>query len=327
MSTLTPKKQKNLIKRCIILTNTHIKNDINIFMKTPTHWLQLHFSVPQNQVDELVDALEASGSLAIDLASATSEEILEPLPETTPLWRETSVTALFLATTDINNVIAQLQPMLSFALPKPVITKLEEQNWILSMQRDFVPMHFGNNLWVYASWNEPPTDPAATTILLDPGMAFGTGTHPTTALCLEWLAQHPLQQQSVIDYGCGSGILAIAAAKLGAQRVWATDIDAQALQATMNNADSNQVTKQLTITSPDTPPSWLADIIIANIILRPLIDLAPTFAQRLKPQGLVVFSGVLERQIAELTQAYQSHFEIIKQTIKEGWGCITARKL
>jgi len=295
-------------------------------MTPNTTWIQLKFLIASHQVDALTEALETVGSLAIDLSSANTEEIIEPPPHTMPLWEETIVTGLFTADTDTMSTIAQLSQILPFALPKLTITTLVEENWVQNMQRDFQPMCFGKNLWIYSSWNQPPTHPDATTILLDPGLAFGTGTHATTALCLKWLAENPPSNLNVIDYGCGSGILAVAAAKLGATKVWATDIDQQALQATFNNAENNKVIQKIMITQPDNQPSWQADLIIANIVLRPLTELSTTFVGLLKTGGLVVLSGILESQVGELVSVYQHSFTIMESTIKEGWACIIARK-
>lgn len=289
-------------------------------------WIQLHTALPEHQIDEFSEALEESGCIAIDLASATEEEIIEPTPQTTPLWQKTAITALFPADTDMLKVIALLHQLLSFPLPEFKINTLAEQNWLQNLQREFVPMQFGDQLWIHSSWNQPPPNPEITAVLLDPGLAFGTGTHPTTALCLDWLAHHSLKDENIIDYGCGSGILAVAAIKLGAKQAWATDIDLQALQATQHNAENNHVAAQIMISLPEQPPTWPADIIVSNIILRPLIELIPTFLQLLKPNGLVVLSGVLERQLEELKEAYQKYFEIIAFNIKDDWACLVARK-
>lgn len=296
-------------------------------MTMPMTWLQLHTILAENQIDEFSEALEESGCLSIDLASATEEEIIEPTPQTTPLWGKTAITALFAADTDMLKVIASLHQLISFPMPDFTIDTLAEQNWLENLQREFTPMQFGENLWIHSSWNQPSPNPDAISVLLDPGLAFGTGTHPTTALCLGWLAENPPKDKTIIDYGCGSGILAVAAIKLGAKQAWATDIDPQALQATVHNATNNQVAEQLIVTLPDSPPSWQADIIISNIILRPLIELMPTFTNLLKPNGLVVLSGILERQLDDLITVYQNSFEILGYTINEDWACLVGRRL
>jgi ribosomal protein L11 methyltransferase len=185
-------------------------------------------------------------------------------------------------------------------------------------------MRFGANLWIVPSWTAAP-DAGAVNILLDPGLAFGTGTHPTTRLCLEWLDAHPTAGQQVIDYGCGSGILAIAAARLGAGHVWAVDNDPQALTATRDNAGRNEVTAHIDTALPAGLPACQADVLIANILAGPLIDLAPHFATLVRPAGAIVLSGILPEQAAQVLAAYRPWFDMALPSEHEGWvrleGC------
>jgi len=187
-------------------------------------------------------------------------------------------------------------------------------------------MHFGANLWVVPSWLTPP-EPDAANIILDPGMAFGTGTHATTAMCLEWLAAHPPRNLEVIDYGCGSGILAIAALKLGAAHALATDTDPQALTVSHENAERNQVTGRLALYLPDALPAQAsADVLLANILAGPLVQLAPRLTALVRPGGRLILSGLLASQVAEVETAYATHF-VFERRVHDGWAMLAAQKI
>ncbi|MCP5196223.1 MAG: 50S ribosomal protein L11 methyltransferase [Gammaproteobacteria bacterium] len=283
-------------------------------------WLQLSLEALDHTPEQLEDALLQAGALAVTLADAGDQPILEPAPGETPLWLHTCVTGLFDAQTDIEVVKRQLQCFLHTPiLPECRMNRLEERDWVRAWMEHFHPMRFGQRLWICPTAQTPP-DPTAINIRLDPGLAFGTGTHPTTALCLEWLDGADLYGKTLLDYGCGSGILAIAAAKLGAQRVWAVDIDPQALLASDDNADENSVEDRIELAVPDELPAMLSvDLLLANILAGVLVRLAPEFTRRVKPGGRLVLSGILE-QHADAVQAAFAHdflFEPTRQ--REDW--------
>ena len=237
----------------------------------------------RDEVDQLSNALDTTNALSVTLTDKHDDPILEPELGTTPLWPEVVVHALYAETHEAElarHVLSLRFPHLSYS-----IQTLPEKDWERVCMDDIKPQHFGNRLWICPSWLTPP-DPDAINLILDPGLAFGTGTHPTTSLCLTWLEQAPLlYQQTMIDYGCGSGVLALAALKLGALHVDAVDIDEQALLATQNNTRGNNILMdRLTIGFPETL-STPADLLIANILLTPLISLQNRFRQLLKNKG------------------------------------------
>jgi len=291
-------------------------------------WIQITTTVPEAQVAPLTDALMAVGALSVTQAEGGNEEIFEPELGTTPLWQQTRVTGLFPADVDGHAIIQQLCTLQADLTPEQYkIEILEDKDWVRAWMDQFQPMRFGQRLWIVPSWHAPP-EPDAVNLLLDPGMAFGTGTHPTTALCLRWLDAHPPVAQRVIDYGTGSGILAMAAARLGAAQVHATDIDPQALQAAAQNAARNQI--QLDIRpveafAANPPPA--AQLLIANILAGPLIKLAPTLAAHLHPGGQLVLSGLLENQAAELITTYAHHgIHLSVSDTQAGWALLSGRK-
>lgn len=265
-------------------------------------WLQLRASSPDPTA--LESALEEAGALAITWEDAGDSPVLEPAPGETPVWPDARLTALFDADTD---GAALLDTLESRGLIRPgdaVLETLADRAWERECLRDFVPMRFGHRLWVCPHGDATPLPDEAIALRLDPGLAFGTGTHPTTRLCLEWLDAQPLAGRHVIDYGCGSGILAIAAALLGAAQVVAVDHDPQALQATRDNAARNGVADRIEILSSDAPPPAAADIVIANILAGTLISLAGPLLTLLKPDGDLVLSGVLAEQEPAVARAF-----------------------
>ena len=260
-------------------------------------WLQLTLEAIDHPPEQLEDALLLAGALAVTLEDAGDQPVLEPAPGETPLWAHTRVTGLFDAQTDIEVIKSQLKRFLHApVLPECRLTPLEERDWVRVWMDNFHPMRFGERLWICPSCQTPP-DPAAVNIRLDPGLAFGTGTHPTTALCLEWLDSANLADKIVLDYGCGSGILAIAAAKLGAKQVWAVDIDPQALLASDSNASENEVEDRIELASPaELPAALTVDIVLANILAGVLVRLAPELSRRVQPGGRLVLSGILQQR-------------------------------
>lgn len=276
----------------------------------------------QDDTECLSELLETEGALSITMTDQYDSPILEPEPGTVPLWPRVLLQALFPEPVDVDNVISTIQlkyPHLVFSTEI-----LPEQEWEKACLVDFQPKRFGNNLWICPSWHTPP-DAHAVNVTLDPGLAFGTGAHHTTALCLSWLERASLDGKTVIDYGCGSGILSIAALKLGARHVQAVDIDPQALLATQNNAKTNHIDpKQLIIDSPEYLAQ--ADIIIANILLTPLMVLKDKFHTLLNTNGTLVLSGILLSQLHELVEHYQSHFECIMTESDDNWGLLVFKK-
>lgn len=304
-----------------------------IFSKTgyDMPWIQLKINVNPDNVEEYEDLLLSLGSCAVTLEDAKDEPLFEPPLGTTPLWSSTELTGLFNAETDQELLVLgletghkELNP--TTPLPKYKIEILEDKDWEREWMKNFHPIQFGSRLWVCPSW-KPVPDPNAVNLMLDPGLAFGTGTHPTTALCLKWLDQQDCQDQLVIDYGCGSGILGIAALLLGATKTYGTDIDPQALTASRNNAERNQINEnQLSLCYPEEMPALQADILVANILAGPLTELAPRLEQLIKSGGKIVLSGVLEKQAEALIETYQQWFNLDPIEIDDSWIRLTGTK-
>ena len=282
-------------------------------------WFQLKIEhCPSEEIEPISEELEESGALSIMLTDKNDNPVLEPEPGTTPLWPEVIIHALFAQAQEAQHTKTQLaktRPQLECNLEV-----LADKDWERAWMDDFKPQRFGKRLWICPTWLTPP-EPEAVNLMLDPGLAFGTGTHPTTSLCLTWLEQTDLRNKSVIDYGCGSGILSLAALKLGAKEVHAVDIDNQALQATQNNALTNNINKQLVISMPESLRDPV-DLIIANILLAPLISLKDRFHQLLHPEAYLVVSGLLEEQAPLLIDAYHSAFTPITTEYLDGWALL-----
>ena len=283
-------------------------------------WFQLKVEhCPSDEIEQLSNELEELGALSIMLTDKNDNPVLEPEPGTTPLWPEVTIQALFSEAIQAQYTRDQMSlthPALDLSLEI-----LEDRDWERAWMDDFKPQRFGKRFWICPTWATPP-EPDAGNLMLDPGLAFGTGTHPTTALCLTWLEQAELTNKSVIDYGCGSGILSLAALKLGAEQLFAVDIDEQALLATKNNALTNNLDKhQLFISFPEAL-SEPVDLVIANILLAPLISLKERFHQLLQQDGRLVVSGLLEEQVPILIEAYESVFTLVGQEHLHGWSLL-----
>jgi len=263
--------------------------------------------------------------VAVSLEDAGDQPLFEPPPGATPLWDRLRLTALLAQDADPLRVLLELAASCHpHALPPHRIVPLADEVWERAWLKDFKPMHFGRRLWVVPTAHTPP-DPTAVNLRLDPGLAFGTGTHPTTALCLEWLAEAELAGLRVIDYGCGSGILGVAAALLGAAEVIAVDIDPQALTATQENARRNAVADCVRTGFPDelTVP---ADLLLANILAGPLETLAPRFRDLLAPGGHLAMAGLLARHVAPLQTAYADWITLHPVAERDGWVCLAGRR-
>jgi ribosomal protein L11 methyltransferase len=291
-------------------------------------WLELSLTIRAEHQAQLEAALQDLGALAVTLADAQDQPIFEPAPGETPLWPNIMLSALFAANADragLVHVLADLSPDIS---PEQIVFReVHDQEWTRAWMDQFQPMRFGARLWIFPSHVEPPDDrPDDVIIRLDPGLAFGTGTHPTTALCLEWLESADLAGKTLIDYGCGSGVLAIAALKLGATHAIGVDNDAQALQASYNNAQRNGVAQRLELFSPQRPVIVPADVLVANILAGPLHELAPRFALCVGAGGALAISGILRAQQAELVALYGEWFEELRTHEREDWVLIAGRR-
>jgi len=278
-------------------------------------WLQITIKTSPENAEQYEDLLLETGSAAVTFRDGADQPIFEPDLGTTPLWNNTVVTGLFDADYDMDAVSAMIRQghdLLFPGQPLPAIKTeiLEDKDWEREWMDNYHPMQFGQRLWVCPSWREAP-DPEAVNMMLDPGLAFGTGTHPTTALCLEWLDGQELDGYQVVDYGCGSGILGIAALLLGANHVMGVDIDPQALQATRENLNRNQLGEErLDVYMPESAPEMKADLLVANILAGPLVSLAPTLAELVRSEGRLALSGLLADQADEIRAAYSPWFEL-----------------
>jgi ribosomal protein L11 methyltransferase len=280
-------------------------------------FLQLTLSIGSADPAPVEDALLAAGAASITLEDAGDDPVLEPPPGSTPLWPRVRVKALFDAAADTQALRA--------SFPEATFEHIADRAWEREWLKDFRPMRFGRRLWVCPGGQRPQPDDAGDApclIELDPGLAFGTGTHPTTALCLEWLDGAPLPGKFVVDYGCGSGVLAIAALKLGAAAALAVDIDPQALLATRENAARNQVAERLTVTGAGEASTRPADMLLANILAEPLLELAPSFAERVAPGGCVVLSGILRSQAGPVASRYAAWFDMSPAKLRDDWALL-----
>lgn len=288
------------------------------------NWLTVQFDLAGTDLAQAEAVLEAQGVLSISLEDAQNQPLLEPLPGEMPIWQRVKISALFSLDTDPAQIRCALREVIDNELLGWSHKSLADQAWERVWMDDFKPMCFGERLWIVPSWSQPP-EPGKVNLLLDPGLAFGTGTHPTTRLCLEWLDSHPPEGLNVIDYGCGSGILAIAALKLGAETVLGVDIDPQALVASRDNAQRNGLsTDQFVVSKPQSLAP--TDLLIANILSGPLVQLATEFAQYTKPGGTLLLSGILDDQVEEVLIAYQPFFDQLTVNYQEGWCCIEGNR-
>ncbi|MBS0515325.1 MAG: 50S ribosomal protein L11 methyltransferase [Proteobacteria bacterium] len=296
-------------------------------------WLELSLTLHAKQQERVELALEDLGALSITLRDADADTpderaIFEPGVGELPLWNEIVLNALFANDADRSGLVHALHELVPGLAPDRIAFRdVPDQDWTRAWMDTYQPMRFGERLWIYPSTVAPGADDAGKVIVhLDPGLAFGTGTHPTTALCLEWLDATDVSGKTVIDFGCGSGVLAVAALKLGAARAIGVDNDEQAIEASRSNAERNEVAARLDLHLPQDFPPQRADILIANILAGPLADLAAQLAACVKPRGSLALSGILRGQEAELLARYAQWFEDLAVATREDWTRITGRK-
>ena len=282
------------------------------------------------QPDVVEEVCARHGASSITLSDAGDQPVLEPAPGETPLWSDVRLTGLFPANTDFDALRTDLLDSLGIdALPKHEISELENRDWEREWMKDFGPMKFGSRLWICPGDATIDEDDAVI-VKLDPGLAFGTGTHPTTALCLEWLDGLDLDGKRILDYGCGSGVLAIAAILLGCERAVAMDIDTQAVRATTDNATRNEVRDRMLISNHARGVVDEFDVVVANILAGPLVELAAPIASHVKAGCLLALSGILSEQVGEVLDAYRPWIEFVEPEFREQdgqtWARLSGRK-
>jgi ribosomal protein L11 methyltransferase len=290
-------------------------------------WRQFVMNLEGLPADLVEEVLLRHGAQAVTYTDAGNNPVLEPAPGETPMWHELRITGLFAASADFQGLREDLLQALPLTrLPLHSIETLEDRVWEREWLKDFRPMRFGERLWVCPGDFEI-ADPGAVVVRLDPGLAFGTGTHPTTALCLEWLEGLDLRDKTVLDYGCGSGILSIAALMLGAAAVTAVDIDPQAITASRQNAERNGVGGRLTTALGADAPGIEYDVVVANILATPLIRHAGTICAHLVHGGAIGLSGIMEQQAAIVEDAYRDRVEFAPPTVKAPWVRLTGKRI
>ena len=292
-------------------------------------YIALRFDSDAADADAWSDALIGAGALAVDIsdprAGAANETPVyaEPTEPIAALWPISRLSALFDAGSDAATALSDAARALARPLPVHEMIVVPEQDWVRATQAQFGPVQIADDFWIVPSWRDPP-DPRACNLVLDPGLAFGTGSHPTTRLMLEWLHAHVRPGDSVLDYGCGSGILTIAAARLGAKRAVGTDIDQQAITASTDNARINDVAALFV--SSDRLPAETFDIVVANILTRPLIVLAPALASRVARGGSIALAGILDTQAPMIVDVYSRWFNIAPWRTAAGWSLLAGAR-
>ena len=288
-------------------------------------WIQITFHVRAEHASAVADVLSDLNALAVTLVDAEDNPVYEPDPGAVDLWQRTKVIGLFDDDRDIKPIIRHIETRFPQQLLDHNIENIADENWVSKSLDQFQPLRCGDRLWIVPTWHTPP-DPHAVNVMLNPGLAFGTGNHATTALCLEWLDANPPAGQTVLDFGCGSGILAIAALKLGAERVLVVDHDPQAIEATLANAAENQLQDRIAIVSADDIQEASIDTLLANILAGPIISLAPRFMPWLKVGSPAILSGILSEQGNQVTQTYQPWFTITNVVERDNWLRIDTRR-
>jgi ribosomal protein L11 methyltransferase len=295
-----------------------------------TAWRQFVMNLGALDPDAVEEIFLRFGASSVTMTDAGDNPVLEPGPGETPLWADTSITGMFAPDVDLSRFEVALQHDLGLTeLPEHRIEDLEDRNWEREWLKDFGPMRFGRRLWIHPKGSEPAPDDVAV-IHLDPGLAFGTGTHATTALCLEWLDGLSLSGKTMLDYGCGSGVLAIAALKLGCRSATGMDIDPQALIATEQNASDNSIADQLTIVGTPGEIKGTSDVVVANILAGPLVQFAESITLTIERRGMLALSGVLCEQADEVMDAYKPWIDFDEPVFREQdgqtWSRLTGKR-
>jgi len=288
-------------------------------------FVQLSIDLGAQDPSAAEDACFQRGALSVTLADAADDPVLEPAPGTTPLWPRVRLTALFPGGADGPALVTGLARSLTLPAAGLDWELVEDRAWEREWLKDFRPMRFGRRLWICPGGQSAP-DPDARVLELDPGLAFGTGTHPTTASCLDWLDAADLAGRTVLDYGCGSGVLALAALRLGAAAACAVDIDPQALLAARQNAARNRLGSQLEVMATDELRDGEWDVVLANILAGPLVELAPRLAAHTRPGGSIVLAGMLEPQAEGVAATYRPWFDMHRFSNRDGWTVLSGRK-
>jgi ribosomal protein L11 methyltransferase len=297
-------------------------------VNAPVIWRQVAVLSDAAHAERLSEWFEEAGAVSVTFEDAADQPLFEPKPGETPVWDATRVTALFEADADLDAVHAEMLRQAGDALlgnwrEEVLADRAWERVWL----EHFRPMRFGARLWIIPSGYPEPEQADAVPIHLDPGLAFGTGTHATTALCLEWLDGHDPAGQVVLDYGCGSGILAVAALALGAAEAHGVDIDPQALTASRDNGAKNGVAERLHLYAPrELPADFRADVLLANILANPLVELAPRLAGQVRPGGWIVLSGLLREQAEKVAAAYRPYFQWEPPAFRDEWVRLSGRR-
>ena len=295
-------------------------------------WLQIHITVDQAQVDFTETLLSSLGAVSVTLDDAENQDLLEPLPGETPLWNKVIVTGIYAQEEGEEIDVDALNTFIAAQMPEAPLRHefLEDQAWERTWMDAYEPIQIGEKFWIVPEWMQAP-EADAVNIKLDPGLAFGTGNHASTFLCLQWLGKTDVKDKIVIDYGCGSGILGVAALLLGAKKVYATDIDPQAILATQQNAKLNGVLDKLYVGLPEEFNAEFkdqqADVFVANILAGPLMALAPEFATLIKSEGEFALAGILEEQVADVSSVYSEFFDILQvENRDEHWCRISGKR-
>ncbi|WP_092766267.1 50S ribosomal protein L11 methyltransferase [Acinetobacter sp. DSM 11652] len=295
-------------------------------------WLQIHITVDQAQVDFTETLLLSLGAVSVTLDDAEDQALLEPLPGETPLWNKVIVTGIYAQEDDEEIDVVALETFIKDQMPEAPLRYefIEDQEWERTWMDAYEPIQIGEKYWIVPEWMEAP-EADAVNIKLDPGLAFGTGNHASTFLCLQWLGKTDVKDKIVIDYGCGSGILGVAALLLGAKKVYATDIDPQAVLATQQNAELNGVLENLYVGLPEEFNQALgeqkADVFVANILAGPLMALAEEFSTLIQPEGEFALAGIIEEQVDDVSRVYADFFDILdKEKRDENWYRLSGKR-
>jgi len=290
-------------------------------------WLRITFEASAEDASTISAMMELCGALAVTTEGSDAELRLQAVNEPQPLWPSNRITGLFPEHTDSTAVACQIATALGGSLPAYTVDSLADADWSSAWMANYRPIAVTDTLWICPSWIAPPR-PDAVNIVLDPGMAFGTGDHPTTELCLRWLAEQNLRDRTVIDFGSGSGILSIAALKLGARMAIGVEIDEQARTISMDNARRNGVDAGFTVTAPnELAKTTRADVVVANILASPLVSLAPAITNCIHPGGQLALSGMLTDQANAVASAYAPTFRFDRREQRGEWVLLAGTKL